>query len=249
MQFGRLVHHGRLEPATVLDRYAVMPDMTNGIKKADGAIATNPKATREYASRVQEWTDQHAGREIVTQDEFDRLKGVLDALWSNPRARGWLSGDGISEVSIVWHDKYWNILCKARIDRVVHVGEGVDLLVDLKTTDDASRFERSIVDRGYDRQAAFYTRGWEQLTGAATDFGFCVVESSAPYGIRAAVAGPDVMERGGIQVTKALANVLTAEREKLKPLGYPQQNEFNLPRWARRDPVVMVGGEPVEVRS
>ncbi|MCR9197395.1 MAG: PD-(D/E)XK nuclease-like domain-containing protein, partial [Planctomycetaceae bacterium] len=232
-QFGRLCHEGRLEPSLVLDRYAVMPDLTDGILVNDKP-AKKPRSTAEYKERVTAWEEQHAEKQIVTQDDYDALKGVLNALWENIRTREWFSSAGEAELSLVWIDPITNLKCKARLDKVVHS----HLIADLKTSRDASRFESSMLDYGYDRQAAFYLDGYRQLTGTSAQFAFAVVESAAPHGIRAAPVSPEVIVRGRQQYREALA-VLAAQKATGEASDYQQPEAFDLPRWAKQTTVTL----------
>lgn len=241
-RFGRLAHEGRLEPAAVLDRYAVMPDLTQDIL-VDGKPSKNPRNTKEYKQRVENWNKQNGGKQVVTVDEFERVKGVLDRLWATQRTREWFTSEGPAEVSVVWIDPLTGLLCKCRIDKVV----SDHLLGDLKTTRDAVRFESAMFDYGYDRQAAFYVDGWRAATGHYAQFAFAAIESDPPHGIRAALASPGVIVEGRRKYQKAL-QVLASLKAGEAPKGYEQPDEFDLPRWKRREPLVLtVGGEPVEV--
>jgi hypothetical protein len=243
-RFGRLAHEGRLEPAAMLDRYAVMPDLTAGIL-VNGSPAKNTKATKEYRERVAKWHEENSGREVIEQDRFDDIKGVLNALWSHERSRTWFTSMGPSEVSIVWDDATTGLRCKARIDKIV----SDTLLADMKTTRDATRFESAIHDYGYDRQAAFYLDGWRAVTGQFAQFAFAAVESEAPHGVRAAPASAGVIVSGRRKYQEAL-KVVAALRAGELPTGYEQPDEFDLPAWKRRQSLVLtVGGEPVEVSS
>lgn len=241
-RFGRLCHEGRLEPSLVLDRYAVMPDMTKDIL-VKGEPAKKPRATDEYRKRVAEWEDQHEGKQIVTQDAYNDVKGVLDALWENTRTRMWFTSEGAAELSLVWIDSISGLKCKARLDKVAHR----QLIVDLKTSRDASRFEASMLDYGYDRQAAFYLDGYRQLTGESAQFAFGVVESAAPHGVRAAPVTPNVIAFGRQKYRKALS-VLAEKQASGKVTDYPQPEAFDLPRWAKQTTVTLYQNKkPFEV--
>ena len=241
-RFGRLAHEGRLEPAAVLDKYAVLPDLTRDIV-VKGEPARNPKATKAYKERVAAWRKENDGREIVDPTEFDRMKGVLGALWSDERCREWFASMGPVEVSILWNDPATDLRCKARIDKVV----SDNLLVDMKTSRDAADFEKAVLNYGYDRQAAFYLDGWRAVTGHFAQFAFAVVESEAPHGVRAAPASAGVVVSGRRKYQEAL-KVVAALKAGKAPTGYEQPDEFDLPAWKRREPLTLtVGGEPVEV--
>lgn len=77
-----------------------------------------------------EWLQNNQGRIVMTQDQWDQLHAMRDAVWSHPAASG-----------------------------VLHRGNNV--VVDLKTTDDASLegFSKSIANWRYDVQHPYYLDG------------------------------------------------------------------------------------------
>lgn len=240
--FGRLCHSGRLEPATVLDMYVVMPDQTKGIE------SSRPKSTKEYKARVANWAiriaeeDKESGvdRQVVEQEDFDALKGVLDSLWNNTLSREWFNSPGEAEVSIVWNDLLTGILCKARIDKIVND----NLLADLKTTRDASKFEKSALDYGYDRQAAFYLDGWRAASGNDALFGIAAVEKEAPFGCRVAPMDPAFVAIGRSKYREALT-VISDSRGMGRYAGYENPDSFEAPRYARGEAVLLLSGKEI----
>jgi hypothetical protein len=241
-RFGRLAHEGRLEPASVLASYAIVPEqLTQGIK-VKGAPAKKPKSTTEYASRLENWkATLDEGVEVITTAEHIKLMGVLDALWNEQRSRELFSAKGHAEVSIAWDDPETGLRCKARIDKVTE-----HLLADLKTTRDASQFEKSIRSYGYDRQAAFYTDGWSLLTGEHRKFWFSAVESDAPHGVICAPVSNRLMLRGRQQYKEALRIVARIKSGK-PPLGYDQPTEFDVMPWDIKNDSITHHGAPVKV--
>lgn len=245
LSFGRLAHEGRLEPASVLDRYIVMPDLTQGIL-VKGEPAQKPKGTTEYGRRVKHWMETNAaGKSVVEQDEFDRLKGLLSSLWGNETSRRWFTSMGAAEVSLVWEDRITGVLCKCRIDKVVHK----QLIADLKTTRDVIRFDRSIETYGYDRQAAFYLDGWYELTGERAQFGIAAVESDAPFCVRAAPMKASTIATGRQKYRQALQTILEAELSG--QWQGPESPEFwELPAWSAPSSITVYrGGVPLEVKD
>ena len=241
-RFGRMAHEGRLEPAAVLDRFVVMPDLSQDIE-VNGKPAKNPKATKEYKDRCAKWEADNSDKQVMTSEEFDRMKGVLGALWAKPVCRQWFTSEGPAEVSIVWDDERTSLRCKARIDKVVHN----NLLADMKTSRDAQAADQAIWNYGYDRQAAFYLDGWRAVTGHFAQFAFAFVESDAPHGVRAAPASAGVIVSGREKYQRALRTVANATSGQALE-GYDQPNEFELPPWVTRQPItIWISGEPVEV--
>ena len=202
-QLGRLVHAGKLQPETLLNDYIVLPDLTDGIG------GTRPTATKKYKERLQEFRDAHASKELVTPEQYAVLQGTLASLACHERAAHYFGQPAATEVSILWRDQDTDLLCKARLD---HWSEQAARITDLKTTDAASHFIRSIRRYDYARQAAFYIDGTAAATGVVAEFCLVAVEKDPPYGVRAApLSGADV-RRGREEYKRALAAIAEGGR-------------------------------------
>ena len=182
MQFGSLVHCGRLEPDCLAQRYVVTPDFATQVRRPDGSPYANPRASGEYKRLVAEFEEENAGKEIVSQEKYMQMLGMLTSLANSVRANEYL-GPGDAEVSIVWDDRDTGVRCKARLDKWSHPHRRI---ADLKTANDASDFERAIFNYRYHRQAAFYVDGAAALTGKGHSYCLVVVEKTPPYGVRCA---------------------------------------------------------------
>lgn len=228
MKLGSLVHTGKLEPLSIAQRYVVMPafeqDPDNKTGKGDRSTS---KATAYYKAKVEAFELVNSGKEIVTQDQYDKMLGCVDGIARNERAARWLNTPGPVEVSIVWQDPTTGIFCKARIDKAA---ADWSIIVDLKTTRDASEFERSIANFGYHRQAAHYTRGVEVLTGTRPKFGVAAIETSEPFCCRAAPVKASAINAGRREIDELLAAIADAYETDNWP-GYDDPDEWDLPSW------------------
>lgn len=243
-RFGSFAHGGKLEPMVACQHYVVEPDLTKNILRADGTEYSNPKATKEYRDRVAAFEAANAGKEVVPQKWFDRFAGMANALDENETARRWLRSDGDAELSIVWDDPVSGLRCKGRIDKLPkHLG----IAVDLKTTADASDFERSIAKYGYHRQAAFYCDGLSVLTGRVHGFGIIAVEKDEPFGVRAAPMSGESLAVGR-QEYRSLLNKIAAARNSDRWPGYESPEAWNLPNWASPKVELLIGGQVINVK-
>jgi hypothetical protein len=85
----------------------------------------------------------------------------------------------VIEASLFWERD--GVQCKGRPDMITEI-KGRAAIVDLKTTSDFSKFDHKFFGFGYDKQAAWYTYGLEQITGQEDiDFYFLVVDMQAPH--------------------------------------------------------------------
>lgn len=104
-----------------------------------------------------EWLQNNGHRTVLNQDQWDQLHQMRDAVMAHPAARALLSVPGWAELSVYWNDPVTGELCRCRPDFWRQDG----VLVDLKTTEDASadEFARSIANWRYHVQHPFYVDG------------------------------------------------------------------------------------------
>jgi hypothetical protein len=245
MWLGSLMHAGVLEPLELIRRYAVMPDFAAEIRKPDGSQYSNVRASKAYKDAVAEFEAQNAGKEIVSQEQYEQLLGVAKALQANERARQWLTAPGPVEVSIAWNDPVTGILCKARLDKF-----GPDCgIVDLKTTRDGSTFEKAIANFGYHRQLAMYAAGVKALTGQDCPCRLIAVEPTAPYGVRAAQMDRSALQLGYDEF-RQLIDLYAAAAERNQWPSYEDPDCWQLPAWAlpKSEPLALnVAGETIAI--
>ena len=236
MRRGGLIHAGELEPLTLLDRYVVMPAFEQQVRKPDGTEYGNPKASKAYRELVAEFHDVNAGKEIVSQEWYDSMLGMLDAISNHGRASEYLRGPGPTEVSITWVDDDTGIRCKARIDKIDKLHQR---LPDLKTTIDALRFDQSLAKYGYHIRGAFYEDGWLAVTGERYTYALVAVESEPPHCVRAAPLAPSATAVGRDIYKQTLRGCAEAKRTGQWP-GYDDPDSWTLPQWAMPDSYELV---------
>ncbi len=236
--FGSFCHTGQLEPIHIAERYVVMPAFEDDLRDEYKV----PKASNKYKEKVQQFTEVNAGKEIVSQEWFDKLLGINKSLLNNERAVEYFSGSGPTEVSIVWDDPTTGIRCKGRIDKL---NDGKSLIVDLKTTEDASDFSKSIARWHYDRQAAFYSDGLAILTGKTYRFCIVAVEKELPFAVRAAPLSEACVANGRRQYRRCLDLLAECRTTESWP-SYDDPDEWDLPAWAMDSIELNVNGTLIE---
>lgn len=157
---GSAVHCAVLEPDEFGNRYA---------------LADYDRRTKEGKAAYVEM--QERGIEGLSADIYMQVIGMQKSVLNHPLAKDLLQ-NGDSEVSCFQNIN--GVHTKARADYLRKDG----ILVDLKTTQDASKkeFRQSCRKYRYANQAAWYTYlfGMEETVEA---FYFIAVESSAPYAV------------------------------------------------------------------
>lgn len=243
-KLGSFIHCGILEPLSIIERYAVIPEYENDVANVtQGNERSYSKTTKYVRQKTAEFVNANKGKQFIEKSEYDILLGISKAISADEDAKRYLNGTGKSELSILWNDTETGLLCKARIDYKTSV------INDLKTTEDASQgaFERSIANYGYHRQAAHYRNGWEALTGEILPFVIIAVEKSSPFSVMAQPIDAEAIEVGCTEVAEALRNIAEAEQtEQYK--SYPKSGKWFLPSWYKLPEVQLISnGESVTV--
>jgi exodeoxyribonuclease VIII len=165
-RLGRAIHAAVLEPDSFNAQFlALPPDLDR----------RTTKGKELYAALLAD----NADKTILKADEFNRALEIASSVRSNVHANQLLDGAHV-ELSCDWVDPGTEVKCKARIDAY---NEGMAVVVDIKTTTDASRsgFPRKLFSYGYHRQAAWYLDALHAHGEAAKHFVFIAVEKEPPY--------------------------------------------------------------------
>lgn len=121
------------------------------------------------------------GKKIISLECFQMVSGMKDAIERHPIARKLLS-KGIAERQFNFTEPSTGARCKIKPDWTAQI-ENKNILVDLKSTEDASprAFGVSAAKYRYHVQGAFYSDG-ANLNGLNVDsFIFIAVEKTPPY--------------------------------------------------------------------
>jgi hypothetical protein len=174
-----------------------------------------------------------AGRTVITRDDAELVMAMGRAVFGHPAAAMLLALPGAAETTWMWHDKPTGLQCKCRPDWLTTDGS---LIVDLKTTEDASPagFRKSIANWRYHCQASWYLDGIGQATGRRPEqFIFLCVEKKAPHAVAVYAADAEMIEAGAKQARMDLDKLAECKASNSWP-GYSNQIEtISLPAWMR----------------
>lgn len=206
MKFGTAVHTAILEPTVFNQSYVLF----TGDRRT--------KAGKEEYERL-----TLGGANIINLAEYDAISAMQMAVRNHPVARELLH-DGKAEQSVFWTDPDTGLECKCRTDYWRD-----DIVVDLKTTEDASPegFARSIATYRYHVQAAHYSAGTQ-----AERFLFVVVEKKPPYAVAVYELDEISLELGQAARMQDMAVYAECVRENRWP-GYAEDvTPVSIPAWA-----------------
>lgn len=191
-----------------------------------------------------EWMANNGHRKVLSQDAWDQIHGMREALMAHPAACAALTGGtGVAERSVYWTDEATGELCRCRPDwwRL-----DIGVIVDLKTTEDASPegFAKSIAGWRYDVQHPFYLDGVNtmrrQYKPAELDlpmpkevraFIFVAVEKKFPYAVGVYALDSDSVDVGRALIRRDLATWAECRQRDVWP-GYGDAVQtITLPQW------------------
>jgi exodeoxyribonuclease VIII len=175
-------------------------------------------------------------RTVLVKAEADLVMKMGEAVYGHPSAAALLALPGIAESTWMWRDQATGLQCKIRPDWLTNDGT---LLVDLKTTEDASPkgFQKSVANFRYHVQAAWYLHGMEQATKKCPEqFVFIAVEKKPPFAVAVYAADAEMIREGWRTAERDLEVLATCKEADAWP-GYSDAVEpISLPPWMRPRP-------------
>jgi exodeoxyribonuclease VIII len=217
MKLGTAIHTAVLEPDLFEKQYIIAPDVDRRTKEG--------KAVWQQAV---EQADAIGGA-LISYDDAMLCGRIAQQVREHPMARK-VFATGQVERSVYWNDRETGLLCRARPDLM-----NLPLLVDLKSTDDASPagFQKSAWNFRYWMQAAWYIDGIEQATGIKPDaFIFAAFEKTAPFACAFYYADEPMLEMGRREYRKLLRLLADCIATDTWP-GYPAEvRALGVPSWA-----------------
>lgn len=170
LDIGTAFHLLALEPEN-FDKYIAIDSDSYPTKKECG---------RTIEQQRDEFAASNPGKIILREKDMEGLRERAKSIRNHPAAKYLLQGNGMVEPSVFARQPFFEIDCRIRPDWLRHD----DLIIDLKTTKDASAhgFDKAIFNYRYHVQAAFYMDMYELATGKKSPgFVLIPVENSAPF--------------------------------------------------------------------
>lgn len=164
LAFGSAYHAMVLEPERFEKDYTVIPKMIRRGKEWDALVDKTGGADR-----------------ILFDEDVAEMRAMHAALRLQTRTRKLICVGGSCEVCVVWVDPATDLVCKARIDKLLPAPH--DIMLDLKAVRSADpvAFNYACGEYGYDIQAAFYAEGVKAATGRDCRYILIPQEKEPPY--------------------------------------------------------------------
>jgi hypothetical protein len=224
MSLGTAAHMATLEPMRFTTEVAVWTQRTES-----GSMS--PRRGKAWES----FQDEHKGKLLLSPSEHELAQDIASAVRGHEIARQYLS-DGSPEVSMIWETVLADqtvVPCKGRADWLTEL-DGRPHLVGLKTARDCRPFQfgAAAARYGYHLQWAFYTDGFQALTGTLPRVIEIVVESDPPHAVVVYEIPEDVLEQGRDEYLRLLDVLVECERTGRWPGPAPEREQvLTLPSW------------------
>jgi hypothetical protein len=212
LRFGEHAHTAILEREKFKERFVIEPKF-----KGEGSRA----AKADWLSLLPK------DAIVLSEEEMKMIVGMITSLTEYEPAYTLLK-KGIPEISLYWTDEATGEPCKARPDYITEDG----WIVNLKTARDANirKFRYAIREYSYHIQAAHYLAGYKAVYGRdALGYVFLPVEKTPPYECAVYVADQFVIERGQMDIAKALAIYKKCVAENIWPGIQSEAQNISLP--------------------
>ena len=149
-------------------------------ERFDGRFAVAPKVDRRTTAGKVAWAEYLAdceGKTVLDEQDYADAVACVQALNNHPEFAAIMAQP--RRVEVPFEFDLFGHKFKAKPDCIV---DSMRLIVDIKTTDDASpdRWKWSAVDYGYHRQQCIYRQALFSETGKKYRFIFAVVEKPKP---------------------------------------------------------------------
>jgi exodeoxyribonuclease VIII len=181
------------------------------------------------------WRDAHKDKPPITKEQSVQVLGMASAAREHPIARACLDREGQNEICLFARHHDSDLLRKSRPDRITADEHGNTVIVDLKTTEDASPngFAKTAANFRYHVQAAYYTDLAEANGTESPIFMFVVIERDPPFAVACYVLAPEDLAIGRAIYERELMLLAKCMNENHWP-GYSEGIEtLYLPRWAK----------------
>lgn len=226
--------HPKETPALVLGRAAHCAVLEPDRYLRDHAVWSRRTASGNLGPRTgQHWEAfkaQHAGADIITEDQHIEALAIQAAVRGNPDAMRFLA-TGDAEVTMRW--RWSEHACKGRLDWLTEI-DGRPWLVGLKSARDCRpfQFSRQAANLGYHLQWAWYYDGYKAITGhTAPGVVEIVVEAEAPHAVVVYEIPDEVLQQGYDEFNELLEKLDECERAKSWPGPAPGIQTLSLPQW------------------
>ncbi len=228
MMLGTAFHTAVLEPHLWNDQVAVKPNVAPDRRSTAG---------KQFWAA---WESVHTHKTQITVEQHEHVQAMVQSVREHPMASALLHPELIeSEVSYYAIDPDTGVLMRCRVDAEVDAPNGGKVVVDLKSSRDASytEFVGDIARRRYHVQDRYYRHVMREAGYEVLRWYFVACESAPPYGVNVFELGPEEGRVADIAWRRNLDTYAHAEKTGKWPCYSTEVRTVNFAPWMLRSPV------------
>ena len=140
-----------------------------------------PKRSNAEKAAHAEHEDANKGKILISSQDKKMLDLMVGSVNAHPMSAILKRENGVAEKSIFWRDPETSLVFKIRPDFVCKHGDH-HTIIDVKSVANVNDFEKSVGDRRYHVQDAFYSWVYENAVGVEPLFAFCATSKQVECG-------------------------------------------------------------------
>lgn len=231
LEFGSLIDTLIFEPDQFPDRFNLLPKTYVDGKDDDDNDIVKPWNGQTNICKQIKAQMESSDLPLISAKDYQIAMMMKSQVYNHRTAREYLS-EGRPQVTLIWIDAEFGVLCKARTDWL-----RPDSIIDYKSTIDASEygFPRQVDKYGYYIQASFYRDGYHAVTGDWLPFKIIAGEKAGPLNVATyRLDDPESLLTGRKQYKRNMLKLMNCKQYNHYP-GYSDFEEpLALPSWSIR---------------
>jgi hypothetical protein len=215
MDLGSVYHYAVMQPELLKKQVSVLPEGFDARRKAD----------REERDRLKEEYEI-----VIKPDLYQDAMNMADETHNHPWVQHFdLFKAGQRELS--YFTKILDVPVKIRPD---WIPDGIEMMVDLKSTDDARSegFSKKVANLKYYLSGALYLNVKNKVDETHwLEYWFLVCERDKPYGIKVYGLDPESLTLGETTYVRAIEHYKDCMAKGIYPCYDPNPERIGVPQW------------------
>ncbi|MCL4357701.1 PD-(D/E)XK nuclease-like domain-containing protein [Patescibacteria group bacterium] len=179
----------------------------------EDTFAVCDKFTDFRTKEAREWRDAQiaAGKNIITQDQFDAVTHIVENIEKHPYSEEYLLGKDVKHEQEMFAKTAEGVDLRGKADATKLIDSRAAIITDIKTTAQFDKFKKSASWNHYDLQAAVYTliaASHLKVDPNLVNYYFCVAETIAPYRVQYFHASIEFVEAGERKLRRCIDSIV-----------------------------------------
>ncbi len=162
---------------------------------------------------AREWKEAQlaAGKNIITQEQFDAVTSIVKNIEDHPFSKEYLTGKDVKHEHEMFATTVEGIKLRGKADATKLINREAAIVTDIKTTAQFDKFSKAASWNHYDLQAATYSlisASTLKIDPSLVNFFFCVAETIKPFRVQYFHAGIEFIEAGERKLRRCIDEIV-----------------------------------------